>query len=315
MSDSLTILICDHRGAGVTAHVPALERAGFEVEVATTLRQTLDRARVLRPTVLMVDPLSNVQGAEVEAVDRAGASRLDSALLLIVDPQGDAPSSPGAPVAQRPWDFVRRDAPAEELLARVARLREQLLREREIERLRHLATHDDRTDLLRPQVFQDQVRAHFSAAQRHGFDLALLLIDLDDFGRVNKVHDHTVGDRVITRVGNIIRGALRVEDVAGRLGGDEFAVLLPYTRKYDAARVARRLLDQIREVSSEILPQGSNIAISASIGFETCDGHDVESVERLRLNAEEALHRAKREGGDRAAYFRQPEDDSSAKTS
>jgi diguanylate cyclase (GGDEF)-like protein len=307
MNDSLSILICDHRGAGAAGLSTTLERAGFTVEIATTLRQALERARSAPPSVILLDPLSNARGAEIEALDRACASRHETALLLVIGAGDEWPRAESVPVAHRPWDFVRRDAESDELLLRVARLRRQLEREREIERLRHLATHDDRTDLLRPQVFQEQVRAHFSAAQRHGFDLALLLIDLDDFGRVNKIHDHTVGDRVIARVGHIIRGTLRTEDVGGRLGGDEFAVLLPYTRKPDAARVARRLLDLIRALTNEVLPPGSNVTLSASIGFETFDGRDLDSVEDLRLNAEEALHRAKHDGGNRGVYFRQPD--------
>jgi diguanylate cyclase (GGDEF)-like protein len=115
--------------------------------------------------------------------------------------------------------------------------------------LRHRASHDDRTDLLRPQAFQARLVEHFSAAQRHKLELALVLLDMDKFGAVNKRHDHTVGDLLIARVGEVIRRNLRTEDVAGRLGGDEFAVLLPYTGKINAARVVNRLRVEIAKLS------------------------------------------------------------------
>src|SRR5207249_8943021 len=122
----------------------------------------------------------------------------------------------------------------------------------------------------------------------------LVLADLDDFGRINKDYDHTVGDRVITRVGAAIRVLLRTEDIAGRLGGDEFAVLLPYTGVIDAAHVVRRLRDGIRSLSGRIPDVPAGIQVHASLGFETFDGADLQSLEVLRQHAEIALRDAKR---------------------
>jgi diguanylate cyclase (GGDEF)-like protein len=157
---------------------------------------------------------------------------------------------------------------------------------------------------LRPNAFQARLLEHFSAAQRHHHDLALVLIDLDRFGAINKEHDHTVGDDVISRVGDAIRRTLRVEDVAGRLGGDEFGVLLPYTGKINAALVVNRLRQEIARCSGQ--PEGANshIDCSASIGFETYDGEDIDSLETLRRHSERALRVAKVQGGDQGVYYR-----------
>jgi GGDEF domain-containing protein len=97
--------------------------------------------------------------------------------------------------------------------------------------------------------------------------MALVLVDLDAFGRVNKDFDHTVGDRLIERVGAAIRSALRAEDVAGRLGGDEFGAILPYTGRIDAAHAGppapRR--DPLRLRRGTGLPSGLGVrATSAS---------------------------------------------------
>ena len=80
----------------------------------------------------------------------------------------------------------------------------------------------------------------------------LVILDLDDFGRINKEFDHTVGDLVISRVGDVIKHSLRAEDIGGRLGGDEFAVLLPYTDQVDAAKVVSRLRRSIEALSGHI---------------------------------------------------------------
>jgi diguanylate cyclase (GGDEF)-like protein len=305
MNPTFAILICDHRGEGLSSKAIALERSGYSIVVSTSLRQSLEHMAQSQPALIVVDPLSGAGGAELEALERARVVQPESALLLCFGEHDTLPLGGVRANLHAPWDLLRRDASQDELLLRVELLRRQIEQQHEIARLRHVATHDDRTELLRPQVFQDHLKAHFSAAQRHRLDLALVLVDLDAFGRVNKEFDHTVGDRVIARVGNAIRSTLRTEDVAGRLGGDEFALLLPYTRRYDAARVVQRTLEQIHDLSGEVVSStGAKVAVSASMGFETFNGSDLESVELLRLHAEEALRTAKRQGGNRGVYYR-----------
>lgn len=299
------VLVGDHRGAGIVARARTLSEAGFEVEVSASLRRTLERVTLRGEAVLLVDPLADAGAAELTALAQALALQPGGALLVIVP--DDSPDSELVALVHRdlpfPLDFVRRSATDAELVLRVHQLEQRARAAAEMVVLRHRATHDDRTDLLRPQAFEDQFRQAFSAAQRHRLDLGLLLIDLDDFGKVNKLYDHTVGDEVIARVGATIRRALRTEDVAARLGGDEFCVLLPYTRKVDAARVVQRLLEQIPETTRQI-PCNPPLRVTASLGFETFDGRDLASADELRQHAEEALHEAKRSGGDRGIYFR-----------
>ncbi|MCY3000686.1 MAG: GGDEF domain-containing protein [Planctomycetota bacterium] len=299
------VLVGDHRGAGMVERARTLSEAGFEVEVSASLRRTLERVSSRGATVLVVDPLADAGAAEFAALAQALALQPGGALLVIVP--DEAPERELEVLAHReltfPLDFVHRNAGDAELALRVHLLEQRARAAAEIVDLRHRATHDDRTDLLRPQAFEDQFRQAFSAAQRHRLDLGLLLIDLDDFGKVNKLYDHTVGDEVIARVGATIRRALRTEDVAARLGGDEFCVLLPYTRKVDAARVVQRLLEQIPETTQQI-PCNPPLRVTASLGFETFDGRDLASAEELRQHAEDALRAAKRSGGDRGIYYR-----------
>jgi diguanylate cyclase (GGDEF)-like protein len=284
---------------------PALSGVGYQVRHSSHLRQTLERLAQSQPTLILVDPLSHGGEVELEAIERARSGETTTPVLIVADARDPAPAVLCSRVLERGlWDLVHRTAPAEEFLMRIERLRSLAARMAEMDLLRHRAAHDDRTDLLRPHSFQERLREHFSAAQRHGFDLALLLVDLDRFGRVNKENDHTVGDLVIAQVGTVIRNALRAEDVAGRLGGDEFAVLLPYTKKVDAARVVQRLLDEIKDLSGRVPGARHEVEVSASIGFETSSGSDVDSVQVLRLHAEEALRVAKQRGGNRGVYYR-----------
>ena len=305
MQPAPLILICDHRGEGALEVAPKLAAQGFRVEVSVHLRGTLELLGSTEPDVILLDPLSSGALVELDAIDRARRSESPIPVLVIVDGDHPLPAVMNPRSAERElWDLVHRSAPAEEYLLRIERLQRQVVHRAEIDDLRHRAIHDDRTDLLRPQSFQARLKEHFSAAQRHKLNLALLLIDLDKFGQINKQHDHTVGDYLIERVGGVIRKHKRTEDVAGRLGGDEFAVLLPHTAKIDAATVVQRLVERIKELSGPVPGAAEDITTSASIGFETFNGDDVDSLETLRTHAERALRSAKRSGGNRGIYFR-----------
>jgi diguanylate cyclase (GGDEF)-like protein len=299
------VVVCDHRGEGLATLTQALAQRGYLLRLTTHLRASLrELGGARRGTLVLLDPLLRAGSLELESVER---SRGRAPLLVMVEREDVGALARLAEVLRDgPWDLVPRGANAEEIGLRLDRLRAVSDRDREMDELRHLASHDDRTDLLRPKTFHHRLVEHFSAAKRHRLPLALVLIDLDRFGAINKRHDHTVGDALIERVGGVIRGALRTEDVAGRLGGDEFGVILPLTGKLEAANVVNRLLGEIRRVSAGRGAADEEVRTSASIGFETFDGLDLDAHETLRRHAEVALRAAKRAGGDRGVYFRSP---------
>jgi diguanylate cyclase (GGDEF)-like protein len=264
-----------------------------------------DRLGAGVPHVLVLDPLVEGGRAELETILAKTAPDARPAVLLLFDPlRPEASLATRTTLELATFDLAPRGAKAEEIAMRVDRLVLERAREREVIELRHRAMHDDGTGLLRPRAFQARLVEHFGAAQRHTLELALVLIDLDRFGSVNKSFDHVVGDRILAKVGEAVRKALRAEDVAGRIGGDEFAVLLPYTKKVDAAHVALRLLQEIRAVSGRFDGAATPIQVTTSLGFETFDGRDLANVELLRSHAELALRAAKSAGGDRGLYYR-----------
>ena len=303
MTELPCILVADHRGQGLTARADALALAGQRVETTTTVRATLERLAELAPSLVLLDPWLPGGAEELGVFAARGLGALP--VLVVVDPDGaEAALATVRAFPAATLDLVRRDAAPAEVQARVERLL-ALGRERaRVRELEHRAAHDDRTDLLRPEAFEQRLAEHVSAAQRHKFELALLLLDLDAFGQVNKRFDHTVGDLVIAKVGDAIKKSLRQEDVAGRLGGDEFAVLLPYTARIEAAHAVRRLRDAVARLGPALATRVPGLDVSTSIGFETFDGDDLEGETMLRAHAELALREAKRMGGGQAVYYR-----------
>ncbi|WP_419190281.1 GGDEF domain-containing protein [Saltatorellus ferox] len=307
-----------------------LEALGVELVVTETAQATEDALQSKPFDILVIDARAFGKGAARPWDRRArSGARKNGAIpiLLVADPDDPIPAVvAGRALRGSQWDLVHRDAPPEELLLRTERIMDQVQLLDDLERARYHASHDDRTGLLRPLRFDARLREHFSAAQRHRLELALVLVDLDRFGEVNKAYDHTVGDELIARAGSVIRMSLRTEDVGARIGGDEFALILPYTQRVDAARVVTRLAGRFRALSGpppqryhgrsdegqeDLLARssGGSIAVSASIGFETFDGTDLRSPEELRQRAERALRSAKERGGNQGIYYRSLEEE------
>jgi diguanylate cyclase (GGDEF)-like protein len=298
------VLVGIHGGSGNfepdTEARAALERElgalGFRCRWGATLAETLAILAAERPAALVLQPVVADAATELAALrGAAGAQALPPFVLLGCEQRLGELVLSAARASDGPWDVTRESAPARELAARLGRL---VAWERElaaVAELRRAVRHDERTGLLRAEAFEARLTEHVSAAERHGFELALFVLDLDRFGEVNKRHAHTTGDALIAAVGAALGAQLRAEDCAGRLGGDEFGVILPYTSAADAALVAERLLAAIRRVEVEV--PGGTLAISASLGAASLERGD--GARGLRARAEAALRRAKLAGGDR----------------
>lgn len=296
-----SLLLCDHRGSGLARQLGILRQGGWDVDVTQSVRHSRESLAESTPDALILDPAVEGGAAEIAELDLAGASRIP--LLLFADPEHIAEAvAVWSQVEGRVVDIAHRGADPVEVNARLEHLAAERATRDELHCLRHRADYDDRTGLLRPEAFERRLLEHWSAAQRHDLPLALVIVDLDRFGLFNKRYDHTVGDRVLAGVGDAVRAALRTEDVAGRLGGDEFGVVLPYTTRSDAARVARRLCESIRNVVVEV--EGTRLRTSASLGFASRETRDLGTPDALRVNAENALREAKRRGGDRELDYR-----------
>lgn len=321
----IQLLVCDHRGQGLGAQLRQLNPGLFSLATTRSLRASLLRINEQRPDAIILASAASGGRVEMSAISQARAAAGDDPRtpipMLIISSASDREAAVRCDqiLEDSLWDLVPEGTEPDEIALRLRRLLAAAKREMEMSDLRHRASHDDRTDLLRPKAFQSRLDEHFSAAKRHKYELALVLIDLDRFGQINKVHDHTVGDDLIAKVGEVIRTTLRVEDAAGRiespqtpnaddtagrLGGDEFAVILPFTEKINAALVVNRLLVAIKQLSGTPRGAKGHIDVSASIGFETFDGNDLETLPILRDHAEQALRAAKVQGGNQGVYFR-----------
>jgi len=161
------------------------------------------------------------------------------------------------------------------------------------ERVRHLANHDPLTGLPNRRLLMDRMMQAFSNARRHEDQVAIMVIDLDDFKRINDVHGHKVGDRVLQVISGRLRTTVRQADTVARMGGDEFVIILPELHKRDAAA---RIAEKVQFAAARpINIDGVSFQVRASIGLAVFP-HDGEDVEALLKCADVAMYRAKDEG-------------------
>jgi diguanylate cyclase (GGDEF)-like protein len=169
------------------------------------------------------------------------------------------------------------------------------LRECEAE-LDRLNRYDELTGLLNRRSFRRSVIAHLGGAARYGTPLSVARIDVDRLKLVNAIGGSLrVGDDVLRRVAELLRGTARDGDVFGRWAGDELAAVFPYTAKKDALAACERLRAAVAaEPWGRIHPR---VRVTISIGVG--DRADGSSADRLLAAADQRVDRAKWLGRDR----------------
>jgi diguanylate cyclase (GGDEF)-like protein len=173
-------------------------------------------------------------------------------------------------------------------------------RKRNDEYISHVAHHDALTGLPTRLLFHDRVEVALKLAARTGHQIALLMIDLDGFKKVNDLMGHHVGDEMLIHVAKLLLKSVRVSDTVARMGGDEFVILLDDVNSVlNAELIASKILRGLQKP----FPVGTHmLAAAASIGI--CMRPEAGgSVESLLNNADTAMYHAKAEGKNSCQVF------------
>ena len=162
-------------------------------------------------------------------------------------------------------------------------------------KLEELSLRDPLTQLFNRRHLMARLEDELARVRR-GAELAVVMIDLDRFKRVNDLRGHQAGDEVLKQIAHALAGATREVDVPGRYGGDEFVVILPDTDSVAAMPVARRLAEAVRAVGEAF---DAEQPVTASVGVATARADD--DARGLIQRADENAYRAKKSGGDRVS--------------
>jgi diguanylate cyclase (GGDEF)-like protein len=163
-----------------------------------------------------------------------------------------------------------------------------------------LAIRDELTGLLTRRAFFSHAETDVSAAAKGKKSIAVLMIDIDHFKKINDTYGHAAGDAVIAQCARMIQNTVRQTDPVGRYGGEEFCALLIDTEREGVKIVAERLLVGARQ---RVVRHGSTeVRFTLSIGAYVCQADGKQSVEKMLDIADAALYQAKRSGRDRVVF-------------
>jgi len=164
-------------------------------------------------------------------------------------------------------------------------------------RLEHQASTDALTGLYNHRAFHERLRQALMRASAEHSTVALVMLDLDDFKKVNDVYGHGVGDQLLLQVADVLRSSVRTGDFVCRVGGEEFGVILPSGDMRSSVALAERLADQLGSISAEAAGR-----LTVSTGIALGPEHAANPRELVAC-AEAAMMTAKTRGKGRIVAF------------
>jgi diguanylate cyclase (GGDEF)-like protein len=165
----------------------------------------------------------------------------------------------------------------------------KIIEENKSDVLSEMATVDELTDLYVRSVFDVVLAKEVSDSNRNNRKLSLLMIDIDDFKKINDLHGHQKGDLVLRSIGDFFNNFIRIMDMAARYGGEEMVIIMPNTNIDQAVRLANKMREGISKLIFD------DFSVTVSIGVSLIDDK-VNSATKLVKAADEALYKAKNSG-------------------
>lgn len=263
-----------------------LEAASYAVIEAEDGQQAVDQAIAHAPSVILLDvEMPVLDGHQALAMLKADERTRDVPVVFLSG-RGAGDDLVQA-LREGAHDYLRKPSEPAELLARVgAATRMKELQDelrRRAEELERVSRTDHLTGLANRRHVEEHLRAVLAAGSRHGVPATVLVIDIDNFKRVNDAGGHAAGDEVLIQVAQILSGSLRVEDVVGRWGGEEFIVVAPHTTRASAVLLAERLRSAVEAATPVTISIGGACTpVAAARLIETADANLYRAKERGR---------------------------------
>ena len=286
------ILVVDDQATDVRILTEAVRDLG-QVHFATDGRSALDAARRWRPDVVLLDiQMPGMNGFAVCKALKSDPKTCDSAVIFVTshtqtENELRALDYGGVHFLQKPLNIPVARA---HIKAHIALRREA----------KKLANHDALTGLPNRTLLHDRTEQALQQARHSRGQVALLLIDFDNFKALNDAVGHSIGDAVLQVVATRLRECVRPIDTVSRQGGDAFMVLMPEVENFDA--VDSFAADLLSVISKRIYIEDIHYEVTASIGIGLFPD-DSDTLESLYWHADTAMYQAKHQGRNCHCFF------------
>jgi diguanylate cyclase (GGDEF)-like protein len=165
----------------------------------------------------------------------------------------------------------------------------KLIGEAFIGKIVEMASIDSLTKLYNRQYLHKKIDEELLRYRRYGITFSLLMIDIDDFKKINDTFGHQRGDKVLMQLSRLLNDALRALDICARYGGEEFVIILPHTDGAEAAEIAERIRAAVEERFKD------HMHITVSIGLSNCP-KNATTITGMLNTVDEALYESKKRG-------------------
>ena len=271
-----------------------LEREGFRVETASSGNEAIGKLGHGHGFHLVITDLNMPDGDGRDLVEHIRDSSHNQLLPVLMFTDTDDQLHVNANLAAGASDYVVKGADRVEFIARVRNLARNGLLQEELERV---SRTDELTQLANRRHGTLRLDEEIARSRRYERGLAVALMDVDHFKKVNDTHGHQAGDEVLVAVSRQLAEASRDSDCVIRWGGEEFLFVLPETELDDAAGIVERFRSSVSASPVTVLDGEKELAVSMSGGVAVLE--DGDSLETLVARADAALYRAKETGRDR----------------
>ncbi|OAT79833.1 hypothetical protein A6M21_15020 [Desulfotomaculum copahuensis] len=257
--------------------------------------EALEKARQAPPDLVLLDlVLPGLDGFEVCRLLKEGASTAGTPIVIITSRSSREERIRGLECGAD--DFLVKPVDRKELLIRTKSL---LRRKQLMDTLLNEASRDPLTGLYNRRRLAMEMQRELARAKRYNLQLAVILLDVDDFKRYNDTYGHPAGDEVLKELAGLLTVHTREADTVYRYGGEEFIVLMPQTGPEGGMAGAENIR---RQVAGHLFGGGGDRPaghLTVSLGVAVFPEHG-ENADELLCAADRAMYRAKREGKNRA---------------
>jgi len=312
------ILVVDDDNAVRSTIGLMLEEEGYQVDKAMDGNDALAKIREGRPELILMDvEMPGLGGREVCRIIKGSKNFGFIPVILVTARQDLHTKVEGFEMGAddyivKPINMMELSARVKSML-RIKALQDELMEKNDRlmsmnERLQELSMTDALTGIYNRLFFQKRFSYEFQRANRYRVQLAVIIMDLDHFKRINDTYGHQFGDFVLKRVGALLLATVRQVDIVARYGGEEIVVVCPETNPQQVQVVAERIRAVIE--TEEFTQDGRSARVTTSIGVAVYpDLKDrIRNMDDFLKLADEALYVAKDDGRNRVRYSFHPND-------
>lgn len=282
------VLIVDDDPEQVSYYALVLQQAGMITSVALDPKQVIKILVEAKPEIILMDIyMPGCSGIELAAIIRQQTAFV-SIPIVFLSIETDIEKRLEA-MKQGADDFLTKPIHSEHLIASITHRVERT------RAVRFFVERDSLTGLLNHNNLMEQLNREITRSTRTGGEICFVMLDLDNFKKVNDTYGHLTGDRVLKGLARVLQERLRSTDIIGRYGGEEFGIIFPNTSPENG----NDLMNELREDFGRT-PQyreGTEFYVTFSCGIAAYP--DFEKVVTLSEAADRALYRAKEEGKNR----------------